>query len=53
MKTAELGAGWASYEIRFGDLPGEEIRRMEFRFRLAAPDYRFVNVEHLRLFRKS
>ena len=52
-KTAELGAGWASYEIRFGDLPEDEIRRMEFRFRLASPDYRFVNVEHLRLFRKS
>ncbi len=52
-RVRDLRAGWAVYEVRFGDLPADEIRRMEFRFRRSSPNYRFVNAEHLRLFKKD
>ncbi|MBO6053780.1 MAG: hypothetical protein J6Q17_08585, partial [Clostridia bacterium] len=52
-KIRDIRAGWAAYAVRFGDLPDDEILRMEFRFRRTSPDYRFVNVEHLRLFQKD
>ncbi len=52
-KIRDVRAGWAAYEVRFGDLSDDEIRRMEFRFRRTSPDYRFVCAEHLRLFNKN
>ena len=52
-KIRDIRAGWAAYEVRFGTLPEDEILRMELRFRRPSPDYRFVNVEHLRLFKKD
>ena len=52
-KIRDVRAGWAAYEVRFGDLSDDEIRRMEFRFRRTSPDYRFICAEHLRLFKKN
>ena len=49
VREGDLGAGWGVYSAVFPKLD-REIDRMEFRFRREAVNYRFVNIEHPRLF---
>ena len=48
-KNEELGAGWSVYTAVLPKIT-EEVRRMEFRFSRDSVNYRFVNMEHPRLF---
>lgn len=43
------GWRWGRYEAHFNNLPDSEVREIHFIFRFAKPEYRFVNVERIRL----
>lgn len=51
-KECELGHGWSRYKAKFGDLPDGDIMKMIFSFRRPDENYRFVNMEKIRLFKK-
>ena len=48
-EIADEGLSWKRYEARFAGLPEGEIKTMRFTFRFAKEDFRFVNVERIRL----
>ncbi len=49
-RVEELGYGWGRYRALWQEITPQEIQMMAFRFRQGERNYRFVNLERVRLF---
>ncbi len=53
VKSADLRGGWQTFEAELSAIPeGVEIKKMHFRFAHTDCRYHFVNLEHVRLWKK-